>query len=382
MKLNVLIIVILFFIAFNSSAKDSWSFTIKGSLLECSGHEDEHYWLCEGEIYSGLIYKDPENKEAQFLPLLMSKEGLELDLSFESWTNKFKESFITEGENPSCNYTDYLEFDTKKFEEHLEDFAKNTKLPEHRDKIIAQGKRFLSLIRIFLTDLPNLSMQQELFEDGPDIFSWFLLKEPRQPKKPEEVIYCYGINDLSIENREHYEQVISSTGRIVTLEEAEELFKEASERTDMVFDCGEGCYARAHILASDFHSKGICTGKIWLVGQLWNPNPPYQEWNYHVAPTIQVETPNGIILMVVDPSVDKKQLLSLSDWLKKFSITKIKQVSYPIPEKARLFEDVVMAFSSHVPYSPFHYNSEYSMAENLEEAHAINTKLLELFNNP
>lgn len=382
--MNLLKIIILCLLSFHfDSFADSWFFTVNGSELQCEGDKKDRFWLCKGSYYSGLIDRKPENEELKFLPMLMSAKGIELDLDFESWTTLAGDNALGE-ETLYFSYRDYFDFNILSLEKELQEFPSKSPLPKNSFTIVVQAYRYIGLIQGFFKALQNRSFHQEIYEENKIIFSWFIPTEPAEIKKSDTKIDCLGKEILSLENQAAYRDIsFSSNGRNPTLAEANGVFKFIAQRTDLPFNYFDGCYARAHVIGNELFTKGLSTGKVWLAGKLWNPREPSRQWNYHVAPILVVKAPDNKIatVYVVDPTVDPENLLTIYEWLEKFSISTIKRVSFPIAPESEYFEDVVMAFSSHIPMWPFQYDGAISLSETLREADDINATHLRLLKN-
>src|SRR5262249_878142 len=65
----------------------------------------------------------------------------------------------------------------------------------------------------------------------------------------------------------------------------------------------EGCFARAQLMGDAMRSIGLDPGKAWALPGTDMPNYAAEAWDYHVAPTVQVQTGGGVETRVVDPSV-------------------------------------------------------------------------------
>jgi hypothetical protein len=75
----------------------------------------------------------------------------------------------------------------------------------------------------------------------------------------------------------------------------------------------DGCWARAHEMCRLMIADGAQPDKVWIYGTLRVPShnkapssyPPgcVVAWGWHVAPTLRVNTPNGVQTWVVDPSL-------------------------------------------------------------------------------
>jgi Glutaminase len=69
----------------------------------------------------------------------------------------------------------------------------------------------------------------------------------------------------------------------------------------------DGCWGRAHEMCRLMIVDGAQPEKVWIYGRL-NVNSQNKpnclvQWNYHVAPTLQVTTANGVQTWVIDPSL-------------------------------------------------------------------------------
>ena len=75
----------------------------------------------------------------------------------------------------------------------------------------------------------------------------------------------------------------------------------------------DGCWARAHEMCRLMIADGAQPAKIWICGSLHvisanSPQLPWRaachvDWGWHVAPTLQVSTSNGVETWAVDPSL-------------------------------------------------------------------------------
>lgn len=57
------------------------------------------------------------------------------------------------------------------------------------------------------------------------------------------------------------------------------------------------------------------------------------EWNYHVAPIVQVKNGDEVNTMVMDPSIDSTRPLLLSDWLSAIGNSEVSKYSFLLPDK-------------------------------------------------
>lgn len=137
--------------------------------------------------------------------------------------------------------------------------------------------------------------------------------------------------------------------KAVSLETAKKLFKKLSEMPDIPFNyLPDGCHARAHIMATRLEKMGVQTEKAWLVGDLVPKKDPSINWRFHVAPSIQVQLPDGkITRMVIDPSVSDRPLTG-EEWAAlipskgKGALTESR---FPVPWNAEFYQRPVLSFS-------------------------------------
>lgn len=143
--------------------------------------------------------------------------------------------------------------------------------------------------------------------------------------------------------------------KFITEEEVQDLFQKARNMSDIPFGYKyDGCYARAHVMARRFEAMGIPVEKVWIKGSLFVPGTDVQ-WNYHVAPVINVKTKNGEIKKyVIDPSLNEKAV-TVDGWVESMG-KKVKggvmQTPYPFPVNAANFQRTAVAFSSSDIYVP------------------------------
>jgi hypothetical protein len=102
--------------------------------------------------------------------------------------------------------------------------------------------------------------------------------------------------------------------------EARALFDELAARTDIAWNYApDGCSARAHLMVEAMLKKGVTPGKAWTFrGEglefLWVETPEEPVWwFYHVAPTVPVQTANGVVDLVFDPSIFDRPV-TVEEW--------------------------------------------------------------------
>jgi hypothetical protein len=143
--------------------------------------------------------------------------------------------------------------------------------------------------------------------------------------------------------------------KYLSITEVQELFKKAKNMSDIPFGYKyDGCYARAHVMARRFEEMGRPTEKAWIKGSLFVPGTDIQ-WNYHVAPVINVKDEKGEIKKyVIDPSLSDNAV-TLDEWVETMG-KKVKgsvmKTSYPFPINAANFQRTAVALSSSDVYVP------------------------------
>ena len=178
--------------------------------------------------------------------------------------------------------------------------------------------------------------------------------------------YQNKVVDPSVmEKFDHLKKIskISSASKFLKPEEVQELFKKAKNMKDIPFGYKyDGCYARAHIMARRFEEMGIPVQKVWIKGRLSVPNTDI-EWEYHVAPSVQVKEKNGkIVNYVIDPSLTDKAV-PLDTWVATMSSAAkgpIAKTTFPFPENAIDFERTTVAISNSDVYGPRDFGDDIS----------------------
>ncbi|MBC7714769.1 MAG: hypothetical protein H7177_15590 [Rhizobacter sp.] len=148
---------------------------------------------------------------------------------------------------------------------------------------------------------------------------------------------------------------VKSNGKYLRPDEVQDLFKKAKNMKDIPFDYKyDGCYARAHVMSKRFEAMGIPTQKAWIKGKLFVPGTDI-EWQYHVAPTVEVKEKNGkIVNYVIDPSLTDKAV-PLDEWVAamgKKTTGPIMKTTYPFPGNALDFQRTTVAISPSDVYAP------------------------------
>jgi len=172
-------------------------------------------------------------------------------------------------------------------------------------------------------------------------------------------IYNDKILDAAVLKHLDYLKSISTATRpaskYLTPLEVQDLFKKASNMKDIPFGYKyDGCYARAHIMARRFEAEGIPTQKVWIKGNLFVPGTDI-EWNYHVAPIVDVKEANGEIKKyVIDPSLNQKAV-PIDEWVASMGTNlkgPVMKTTYPFPANSADFQRTTVAISSSDPFAP------------------------------
>ena len=134
---------------------------------------------------------------------------------------------------------------------------------------------------------------------------------------------CASINSKSTFSREK-SSVYSALNKkkieltVLSEEEASQVFKTLKDDEDNSFNFPlDGCYARAHLMASRMDDMGIISGKAFVEGNLYvDTTIGEAHWSYHVASLVLVKV-NGVnVPTVIDPGMFDKPV-SFEVWKKK-----------------------------------------------------------------
>lgn len=165
-------------------------------------------------------------------------------------------------------------------------------------------------------------------------------------------MYQGKIIDSSVMNQFPRLQEISTyktNGKYLSPEEVQDLYKKAQAMKDIPFGYKQdGCYARAHVMSRRFEEMGISTQKVWIKGKLFVPGTDI-EWDYHVAPVVEVKEKDGKIQQyVIDPSLNSKAV-TVDEWVAsmgKKTNGPIMKTTYPIPANPVDFQRTTVGISS------------------------------------
>lgn len=105
---------------------------------------------------------------------------------------------------------------------------------------------------------------------------------------------------------------------VLTEKEAKEIFDTLKADEDNSFNYPlDGCYARAHMMASKMDDLGIVSGKAFVEGDLFVPTKMGEaEWSYHVASLLMVKIKGKNVPTIFDPAMFDKPV-SYEVWKKK-----------------------------------------------------------------
>lgn len=165
------------------------------------------------------------------------------------------------------------------------------------------------------------------------------------------------VDNSVIKNFDHLKDISipKPVSKYLTEEEVQQLFTDAKNMKDIPFGYKyDGCYARAHIMSRRFEQMGIAAQKVWIKGNLKVPGTDI-EWNYHVAPVVEVKKKDGSIeKYVIDPSLTEKAV-TVDQWVAKMDRGykgPIMKTTYPFPLNGGDFDRTVVAISSAEPFAP------------------------------
>jgi hypothetical protein len=109
------------------------------------------------------------------------------------------------------------------------------------------------------------------------------------------------------------------TPSILNATEAQNIFWEFKSSEQIPFDYApEGCFARATAMARIAEKKNIIMAKVFAEGRLIARTGDKKfdpvEWSWHVAPMLYVDSGNGPVLTVFDPTLFDRPV-PLDQWL-------------------------------------------------------------------
>jgi len=140
------------------------------------------------------------------------------------------------------------------------------------------------------------------------------------------------------------------------------LFGDMASQAHIPFDFAKGyCSARAHEMRRLINEQGVDCRKVFFHAakdhsiRVEHPTNGTILWSYHVAPTVAVQTPQGVVRMVIDPSLFDRPV-TVEEW-----------TSVMTCEKS------VLEHTSGAVYQPFDArDDEYRQTERLlEEARVV-----------
>lgn len=117
-----------------------------------------------------------------------------------------------------------------------------------------------------------------------------------------------------------YSKLNKKTIELTVLSEAEakQVFETLKSDEDNAFNYPlDGCYARAHMMASKMDGMGIVSGKAFVEGNLFvDTKLGEANWSYHVASLVLVKVNGKTVPTVFDPGMFDKPV-SYEVWKKK-----------------------------------------------------------------
>lgn len=127
----------------------------------------------------------------------------------------------------------------------------------------------------------------------------------------------------------------ASAKKSVTLEKALMIFDEQADRTDIAFGyLRDGCYARTHLMCRAFQEMGLSPKKAWVYETTTElhaelPDGRYMHCNWHVAPVLSVQMPDGKVEdLVFDPGLFDGPVTFLQ-WQNHFDVSESKSEIVP-----------------------------------------------------
>lgn len=355
----------------------TWELLVNGAKVYCHGSSQERFWLCKGPELSGVIDKKPEDEGLPFLPLLKSGKGIELELVITQWiTDTLKQDL--ENEPIIFSISHYLDLDFSGIETYFKNQFISTLCINTFSKITHINDFNTALIS-YTNKLKDLAYEQYIYCADEGFFSEFKARKPERRKILGESVPCLGKDSFDNKEQSLYETLLPQSGREPNLREANHFFKILCSKGLPFAHKEDGCFARAHILAFFLSEAGFHTGKIWVAGNIVYPFGPSGTWTYHVAALIHVNDHGNRGIFIIDPTLDNQNLLTISEWLSKINISTLpRTVAYPLPSTSDHFDEIVMAFSSHIPMWPFYYDGKETYIDTIVEAETINKEHLQL----
>jgi hypothetical protein len=363
MNSNKIICVFVILFNFHAFALEKWLFEINHHInIECEGDKDERFWLCKNDNISGFIDKEPIDKNIPFLFMLIKEQKVILDI--EITNHKIYKSI-------NFDYKNYYKLN-KSSKEKI-----NVKYYDQMrdDNIKILFTTFLDLLKVYFEDLKQQKVYQKIYQYDNCIYSEFLIDESITKKVHNDPLDV--TLSLTLDYKDKHDKITDHRiNYSINYEQAENLLKEIANNKRISFEyTKDGCHARAHIICFLLSLKKIDAKKIWIAGNIHNPFSQKQDWSYHVAVIIYVKNNNNIIEeLVIDPALNANKLLTTYEWLQAYKAQEARLVSFPIPSESYYFENVVMAYSSHVPLFPFFYECSFTFIESLNEAYKENKK--------
>ena len=179
----------------------------------------------------------------------------------------------------------------------------------------------------------------------------------------------------------------------------QQAFENISHQSQIEFNYPQGgCQQRAHIMSVMLTKKfDIQHGKVWLFAPVamhvhdnrtlvipdknqLTPNNVV-EWNYHVAPVVQVRDGNTINTVVIDPSININTPLLLTDWFAAIGNSDASEYTFTLPF-AYFFNSCLNSNGDLTPLfdgSFFAYEDETRRNLILEKGLALNDMAMQIY---
>ncbi len=181
----------------------------------------------------------------------------------------------------------------------------------------------------------------------------------------------------------------------------QQAFKFLAHQSQIEFNYPQGgCQQRAHIMSLRLAKKfNIQHGKVWVFAPITmhvhdtrtlfitdknqiTPNS-IVEWNYHVAPVVQVNDGKATRIMVIDPSINLNNPILLEDWFGAIGNSDASEYTYTLPF-AYFFNGCLSSNGNLTPLfdgSFFAYEDEKRNDLILEKGHALNDAVMKIYHN-
>ncbi|HRH59565.1 MAG TPA: protein-glutamine glutaminase family protein, partial [Chitinophagaceae bacterium] len=105
------------------------------------------------------------------------------------------------------------------------------------------------------------------------------------------------------------------------------------------------------------------------------------EWNYHVAPVVQVRRGNEVMTMVIDPSINSNAPLLLNEWFALIGNSSVSKYSFLLPDKYFFYCCYASNNTLTTIFDGNFFNYENAMKDDLtmEKGLAVNDMAMRIF---